>query len=174
MSREKKAQIIERLQEVFSGCRICILADYRGMTTAAMTVLRRKLEESGIEYEVVKNTLARFAAEKAGRSDLLDLFTGPVSLASSYGDDVTAPAKILSEYIDAAKVTLAIRGGFLGDRRLSAEEVLTLAKLSSREVLVAKVVGGIQAPIYGLVNSLASPLRGLMMVLQSRIQQLEG
>ena len=174
MSREKKAQIIDQLQEVIDTCNIGILADYRGMTTAEMTALRRKLGESGIQYRVVKNTLARFAAEKAGKNDLLSFFEGPIAIASSYSDNITEPAKILTDYIDTEKVSLSIKGGFAGDRMLTAEDIVTLSKLPSREVLLAKMVGGIQAPIYGLVNCLAGPVRGIMTLLQARIQQLEG
>ena len=81
MSREKKAQIIESLEETFSRCSVGILTDYRGLSVSEITILRRKLGESGIEYKVVKNTLARFAAERAGRADLATSFEGPVALA---------------------------------------------------------------------------------------------
>jgi len=70
-SRAKKTQIIESLQDAFSKCSISILTDYRGLATPEITTLRRRLQESGSEYRVVKNTLARFAAERAGRDDLV-------------------------------------------------------------------------------------------------------
>ena len=94
MSREKKAQIIDSLQEVFSRCSIGVLTDYRGLSASEMTDLRRRLRESGIEYKVVKNTLARFAAQRAGKEELLSFFEGPVAIAFGYGD-ITEPAKIL-------------------------------------------------------------------------------
>ena len=76
MSREKKAQIMDNLQEVFSTCSVGILADYRGLSAPEMTELRRSLRELGIEYKVIKNTLARFAVERAGRNDLVSFFEG--------------------------------------------------------------------------------------------------
>ena len=98
MSREKKAQTIDRLQDTFSKCSIGILTDYRGLSTPEITVLRRKLRESSVEYKVVKNTLARFAGERAGKDDLVSFFEGPVAIAFGYGD-ITEPAKILTDYI---------------------------------------------------------------------------
>ena len=173
MAREKKAQVIDELQEAFSGCSIGILTDYRGLTTAELGELRRKLRQSGVSYRVVKNSLAQFAAERAGMSDLKDSFVGPVAVALGYGE-APEPAKVLADYIRSSKSILSIKGGFLGDRILSSREVETLATLPSREVLISQVMAGMQSPITGLVNVLAGPLRGIMGVLQARIQQLEG
>lgn len=173
MSKEKKAQIIDRLQETFSKCSVGILTDYRGLTVAEVTGLRRKLREAGIEYKVVKNTLARFAAERAERADLADSFVGPVAIAFGY-DDIVQPARVLADFIRDSKSDLTIKGGFLDDRLLTAEEVMVLSKLPSREVLLARVLGGMQSPITSLVNCLSAPITGLARVLQARIIQLEG
>jgi large subunit ribosomal protein L10 len=173
MSREKKAQIVESLQEVFSKCSIGILTDYRGLSTAEITDLRRKLRGSGINYKVVKNTLAQFAAKRAGLDQLAGSFEGPVAIAFGYGD-IPEPAKILADYIRTSKSTLSIKGGFLGDRLLTTGDVETLATLPTRDVLISQVMAGIQSPIMALVSLLAAPLRGVMGVLQARIQQLEG
>ncbi len=173
MSREKKAQTIDRLQEVLSKCNIGILTDYRGLSAIEITALRRKLRELGIEYRVVKNTLARFAVERAGRNDLVSFFEGPVAIAFGYGN-ITEPARALTDYISTAKVSLSIKGGFLGDGLLTAEDVETLSRLPSREILLAKVVGGMQSPITALVNCLSYPIRGIIGGLQARIKQLEG
>ena len=173
MSREKKAQIIGQLSEVFSTCNIGILTDYRGLSAPEMTDLRRSLGGLGIEYKVIKNTLARFAAERAGKNELVSLFEGPTAIAFSYGD-ITEPAKALANYIRTSKATLDIKGGFLGDRLLTSKEVMTLSTLPPREVLLAKIMGGMQAPILILLGQLATPIRGFISLLQARIQQLEG
>ena len=173
MSREKKAQIIDRLQEVFIKCSIGILTDYRGLSALEITDLRCRLRESGVEYKVVKNTLARFAAERAGKDELVNLFEGPVAIAFGYGN-VTEPAKVLVGYIRTSKASLSIKGGFLGDGLLTLEDVMNLAVLPSREVLLAKILGGMQIPIIALVSRLTTPMRGVIGVLQARIQQLEG
>jgi large subunit ribosomal protein L10 len=173
MSREKKARTIDSLEEVFSKCSVGILTDYRGLSAQEMTVLRRRLGEAGIDYRVVKNTLARFAAERLGRSELAAAFEGPVALAAGYGG-IVEPAKVLTDYISTTKSILAIRGGFLGDRVLTSEEVSVLSKLPSREVMVARVLGAMQGPIVALVNCLNAPIAGLARVLQARTKQLEG
>jgi len=173
MSREKKAQIIDRLHQVFSKCSIGILTDYRGLSVPEMTDLRSRLREAGIEYKVVKNTLARFAAERVGKEELARLFEGPVAIAVGYGD-ISEPARALADYIHTAKTGLSIKGGFLGDRLLTSEEVMTLSTLPSREVLLARVMGGMQSPIVALLGCLTTPIRGFIGVLQAKIQKMEG
>ena len=173
MSREKKAQIIDQLEEIFAASSLGILADYRGLSAPELTRLRRSLRERGVEFRVVKNTLARFAVERAGKDELVGFLDGPTALACGHGD-VTEPAKALADYIRTSKITLNIKGGFLGDRLLTAEEVLILSALPSREILLAKIMGGMQAPILILLSHLTAPVRGLMGVIQARIQQLEG
>jgi len=172
-SKEKKAQIIDSLQQVISRCSIGVLTDYRGLTAAEMTDLRRRLRESAIEYKVVKNTLARFAAERAGKEELVSFFEGPVAIAFGYGD-ITEPARLLTNYIETSKVSMSIKGGFLPDRLLTAEDITTLSALPSREILLARVVGGVQSPFSALVIYLAAPVTGIIGALQSRIQQMEG
>ena len=173
MSKEKKAQIIDNLEDVFSKCSIGILTDYRGLATPEMTALRRRLQESGGEYRVVKNTLARFAAARAGKDNVVSAFEGPVAIAFGY-NDITVPARALANYIRDSKIDLPIKGGFLGDRLLTSEEVITLSTLPPREVLLTMVLGQMKSPISGLANCLASPIRGIIGVLQAQIQKLEG
>ncbi|HEY54774.1 MAG TPA: 50S ribosomal protein L10 [Dehalococcoidia bacterium] len=172
-AKEKKALIIDSLQDVFSRCKIGVLTDYRGLSAAEMTNLRRRFREAGVEYRVVKNTLARFAAQRAGKEELAGFFEGPVAIAFGYGD-VTEPARVLAAYIEDSKVSMSIKGGFLPERLLTVEEINTLSKLPSREILLAMVVGGVQSPISALVGYLSAPLMGVIGALQSRIQQMEG
>ena len=173
MPREKKTQIIDSLQETFAKCSISILTDFRGLSTPQMTTLRRRLHESGSEYRVVKNTLARLAAEGAGQDDLASSFEGPVAIAFGYGD-IATPVRVLLAYIRDSQASLSIKGGFLNDRLLTAEEVMTLATLPSREILLARVLGQMKSPVSALLGCLTAPIRGVIGVLQARIKQLEG
>jgi len=174
VSKENKAQIIEELRKDFTKSNVVILTDYRGLATPQMTTLRRRLQESDSEYKVVKNTLARIALERDGVNDeVTRSFEGPTAIALGYGD-IAAPARILIDYIRESQASLSIRGGFLKNRLITAEEVKTLATLPSREILLAKVLGQMQSPIVGLLGCLTSPIRGIMGVLQARINQLEG
>ena len=173
MPREEKVKIVDELQEVFSKCSIGVLTDYRGLSTAEITDLRRKLRDSDITYRVVKNTLARFAAERAGKSDLVSLFEGPVAIAFGHGD-IVEPARILADYIRNSKTSLSIKGGFSGDKVFTPGDVETLATLPPMEILLGKVLAGMQSPIVTLMSYLISPVRGFMGVLQARAKQLEG
>ena len=173
MLKEKKGQMIDELASRLSRCTIAVATDYRGLTAKEMVQLRRRLTESGIEYRVIKNTLTRFAAEKAGKNQLGTLLTGPVAIAFGY-DDVIKPARVLREHIRSVGSVLQIKGGILGDRLLTAEDVANLAILPSKDVLLARLVGQLNAPLQALHNVLSAPLRGLLNVMQARIKQVEG
>jgi len=173
MKKEQKMRDIDEINGLMAKCTVAVLTNYQGIPASELTALRRRLREQGVEYRVVKNTLARFAAEKAGKEFLTGSLEGPVAIAFGY-DDVTAPARALNDYIKGSDKPLTISGGFLGDRLLTIEDVDTLVNIPSREVLIARVLAGMQAPITNLVTCLSSPLRGLAGVLQARIKQLEG
>ncbi len=173
MSREKKAEVIQSLQQLLEKCTVGILTDYRGLPAKEMESLRRTLRGSGVDYRVVKNTMARFAAKGAGREELAGLFSGPVAVAFGYGD-ITESTRLLADYIQSSKINLTITGGFMEGRRLTAEDVMAISKLPTKDVLLAKVVGGLASPIYNLAGCLAAPMRGMLGVLQARIAQLEG
>jgi large subunit ribosomal protein L10 len=173
MNREQKAQAISELAEVLARSNAGVLTNYQGLSTAELTTLRRKLRELGIEYRVVKNTLARFAAERVGREFLAGSFEGATAIAFGYGSEVEL-AKAVTNYIRSSDSVLAIKGGFLADRLLTREDVSTLATVPPREVLLSQVLAGMQSPIVALVNYLAYPLREAIGILQARIKQLEG
>ncbi len=171
-AKAAKAEVIAGLAQALTKSTVGILTDYRGMDTASVTALRRKLQDAGGEYRVIKNTLTRFAAEKTNKSELSRYLEGPTAIALGYGD-ATAMAKIVTDYLRDSKTTLKIKGGFLGDRIITAEDVTTLATLPPREVLVARVLGQMTAPVAILLGTLAAPVSGLMRVLQGRIDQME-
>lgn len=173
MSREEKAQIINELKEALTRSNIGILTDYRGLNSPEMTDLRRRLKESESEFRVVKNTLARFAAEGIGMKELAECFEGPIAIIFGYGD-IIAPTKIITTYSSESKDSFDVKGGFLGDRVLTWDEITTLSKLPSREILLSKVVGQMMGPISALLGSLTSPIRSMIGLLQGRIKQLEG
>ena len=174
MPREKKAQAINQLEEVFAKCTAGIITDYRGLNALEITALRRKLRGSGVGFRVVKNTLARLAADKAGKDNLAGVFEGPSAIAFGYGE-ITEPARALMEYIRAAKESaLSIKGGFLAGQLITADDVTTLSTLPPREVLLSRMLGGMQAPMVNLVSHLASPIRGFIGLLQARSRQLEA
>lgn len=173
MLRERKEEIINELADSLSRCTIAIATDYRGLSAKEMVQLRRHLTELGIEYRVVKNTLTRFAAEKTGKKQLEALLAGPLAIAFGY-DDVVKPAQALSEHIRSSGSVLQIKGGVLGDRLLTPEEISTLAVIPPRDILVSQLMGQLWAPLQALHNVLSVPLQGLLNVIQARVQQIEG
>jgi len=173
MIREKKEEAVKRVEEWLSNCKVAIVTDYRGMTVSEMGQLRRQLRESSTEYHVVKNNLARIAAERAGKEELKNLLEGPSAIAFGYGE-LSEPARVLSQYIRSAKVPLSIKGGLLNERLLSPDEITTLSTLPPRDVLVSQLMRQMQAPISSLLAVLSANLTGFIRVLQARKQQLEG
>ncbi len=173
MRKEKKKEAVSQLAEKISRCNIAITTDYRGLSVAEMTELRRRLRQGQIEYRVIKNTLARFAAKLAGKEDLNQIIEGPTAIAFGYGD-ITEPAKALIDYIRSSGGVLKIRGGLLEQKVLTASEVADLATLPPKEVLMAKVLGAMQGPISAMANVLNSTLVSLVGMLNARIRQLEG
>jgi large subunit ribosomal protein L10 len=173
MPTEKKAQSIDRLEKEFSKANIGILTDYRGLKTPEINGLRRKLQDVNGDYKVVKNTLARKAAEKLNRAEITGSFEGPIAIAFGYGD-ISQMAKTFSDHVRTSKMNLSVKGGFLNNRLLTPADVTAIAALPPREVLIARVVGGIKSPLYMLAGVLSGPMRGLQNVLQARIKQMEG
>ena len=173
MIRQKKEEIVKKIEEWLADCQLAIVTDYRGMTVSEINQLRRLLTESGIQFHVVKNNLAGIAAERVGKEELKKLLTGPSAIAFGYGE-VSEPAKILSGHIRSAKAHLSIRGGLLYDRLLDPGEITALSTLPPREVLVGRLVSQMQAPISSLLNVLSANLTAIMRTLQARKQQLEG
>lgn len=171
MPTAKKAARVEELQDLFGRASVAISTDYRGLKTAELTALRRKLREARVEYHVVKNTLGRRAAMALGRTAMPDMLTGPTALAVGFGDEVEA-ARALTDYIRTSRLNLTVRGGVIKDRVLSPAEVQSLATLPPREVVIGQVLGGIQAPIVGLVSVVNGVLSGFVRVLDQRAKQL--
>jgi len=174
MKKEAKAVIIDEISDSISRAQAGVVTSYQGLPTPELVKLRHKLKEAGVEFKIVKNTLARRAVNGLGRDFMSEHFEGAVAVALGYDDDVAMPAKTVVGYIKNSGVGMQIVGGFLPDRWLDATQVDALASLPSREALIGMVVGGLSSPIYGLVNSLTSPMLGLVWALQARIQQMEA
>jgi large subunit ribosomal protein L10 len=172
MRREEKGHIIDALEETMGKSTSAVLTDYQGITGIELTNLRKRLRQQDIQYRVVKNTLARFAADRTNKKFLADSLKGQVAIAFGFGD-VSAPAKAVKDYIKSTDSKLVIKGGFLGDRLLAAGDIDTLVDLPSRDVLLSMMLAGMQAPVTRLAMVLNSPLRGLANVLGARIKQME-
>jgi len=169
---EAKQQIAEDLHDKFAKSAITVLTDYKGLDVAAINDLRRKLRESNIEYQVVKNTLLVRAAEETEVALIKDHFKGPSAVAISY-DDPVAPAKVLTQFAkDNGK--LEIKVGVLNGRVLDAQAIMALALLPSREVMLAKFLATLNAVPTSFVRVLAEVPRSLLNVLTAIKDQKEA
>ncbi|HEY9286613.1 MAG TPA: 50S ribosomal protein L10 [Candidatus Dormibacteraeota bacterium] len=151
-----KAESVADLTARLKASSTAVLADYRGMTVGQMRDLRTKLRDGGIEMVVVKNTLARRAAKAAGYEPLSSELVGPIAMLFA-GEDVSAPARILNDYIRANR-KMAIKAGLLEGQVIKAETVVELADLPSREILLSRLLGAMQAPLGNLASILQAPL----------------
>jgi large subunit ribosomal protein L10 len=174
MHKEDKERLVSELTERLKSSQTLIVADYRGLTNAEIDALRGKLLEEGARFSVVKNTLTRRAAEAAGADALLALLEGPTAIAFlESGGDPAAVAKALADTARTTRV-LAIKGGLLEGRPMSAEEVDALAKLPPADVVRSQVLGAITAPLTTLVALFNAPLQDLVGLIDAKIEQLQA
>ena len=128
---------------------VLVFVDYKGITVAQDTELRNQFRAAGVEYAVVKNTLTRFAANKAGYTEFDELLNGTTSMASTT-DDPIAPARVVCEFAKKNKNVVKIKGGMVEGKVLSVEELMSFGELPSKNALVAQVLGTFLAPISSL------------------------
>ena len=155
MARADRQAAVEEIVESFNDSDGAVLTDYRGLTVKQLQDLRRSLGENA-NYAVVKNTLAKIAANQVGISGFDDILTGPTAIAFINGDVVEA-AKGLRDFAKA-NPALIIKGGVLDGNILDAKEVAKLADLESREVLLGKMAGAMLASLSQAVYLFNAPL----------------
>ena len=150
MARTDKSAVLAELETEFRESNAALLTDYRGLTVAQLKQLRRSLAGEA-EYAVVKNTLTKIAAERAGVTGLDDLLVGPSAVAFVRGDAIGV-AKALKNF-SKENPNLVIKGGYFEGKVINAAEVQKLASLESREVLLSKVAGALMATLAKAVRT---------------------
>ncbi|WP_347058042.1 50S ribosomal protein L10 [Blastococcus sp. HT6-30] len=155
MPTQAKAAVIDEITERFQSSSAAVLTEYRGLTVAQLTQLRRSLGE-GSSYAIVKNTLTKRAAEQVGFSDLTPLLNGPTAIAFIEGDPVNA-AKAIRDFARANPL-LVVKGGVVEGRTVDAAEVTRLADVESREVLLAKLAGAMKGNLTKAAGLFQAPL----------------
>jgi large subunit ribosomal protein L10 len=173
MPTAKKIETVETLADRIARANIAIAGDYRGLTVAEITALRRALRDAGVDFRVVKNTLFRRAAEAAGKPYVSEIIEGPSAVIFAY-DDPVQPAKAITDYIRTSRIAFAVRRGAMDGQLLSAADVQNLATLPSREQLIGQVVGAIISPLATLNFLLSSTLRQFAGLVDARANQLGG
>jgi large subunit ribosomal protein L10 len=155
VAQPEKAAAIAELTDKFRNSGAAVLTEYRGLTVAQLTTLRKNIREHAT-YAVVKNTLTEIAAKRAGVTAFDGQFSGPSAIAFITGDPVEA-AKGLRDFAKANPL-LVIKAGVLDGKALSPAEITKLADLESREVLLAKLAGAMLASLSKAVYLFAAPL----------------
>jgi large subunit ribosomal protein L10 len=159
VNKEQKAAVVDEIAERLGSADAIFAVDYRGISVPEAAELRTKLREADAVFTVVKNRLAKRAAEKAGTTDLDELFDGPIALAFVKGDTVVA-AKAISTFSREHDV-LEYRGGIMDGEPLDPEKFKAIARLPGLDVLHGQLVGVAASPLTGLTRGLASMLSGL-------------
>lgn len=172
MPTQKKIDQVAEIEKRLGKSTIAISAEFRGVTVGQINDLRKQLRAQGIDYMVVKNTLAAIAAEHIGRGGLKQVMKGPSALVFGYGEP-TEPAKVLSDFIRTSRASITINGAVMEGQVLNGADVQRFAALPPKKVLMAQLLGSMLAPLQGVVYALNFHMGGLARVLGARQKQLE-
>lgn len=176
MPTPQKETTVSEIASALKSAQAVLFTDYRGLTVAQVTDLRKKLREADTNFAIVKNTLFKRAAEGIIDSDpqLDATLNGPTAAAFALNDPV-ASAKVFVDYIAANRNTpLSIKGGIVGGRFFSADQVNQLSKVPPREVLIAQMLGSFNAPITSLVGTLNGIISNFVFTLQAVADQKQA
>ncbi len=149
---QSKQAKVEALTEQLKNAAACVLVDYKGISVADDTKLRKELREAGVTYMVQKNTLIRFALHNVGYDQFDGVLEGTTAIAVS--DDQTAAARILGAFAEKSEGKFSLKGGFVDGEVYDAEKIMALSKIPSKDVLLAQLVGSLQGPIQKLAATL--------------------
>lgn len=143
----KKEELVDAFAEELKTAKAILVIDYLGLSVDEVTKIRKELRENDVKMKVIKNTYLRRAAAKAGIEGLDDTFVGPSAVVyTDNADDITEPARIISEYEDKYDA-IEIKGGMLEGKITSKEEIKKLAAIPGREGLLSMLVSVLQAPV---------------------------
>jgi large subunit ribosomal protein L10 len=154
LKKEEKIRLVSELQEKFGKAKGIVFTDYRGLNVEEITNLRNSLRSAALEFKVVKNTLAKRAAQGTPVDVAKDLMAGPVGIAVGYDDPVLLVKKVLA--FNKTNDKLQIKGGIIEGGICTPEQVRIISELPPREVQLAILAGAMNAPatkLAGLLNS---------------------
>jgi large subunit ribosomal protein L10 len=171
MPTVQKGETIGELKSLFQNSTLTVLTEYRGMTVADITKLRRELRTSGTVYQVAKNTLLLRAANEVGFTGLDKALNGPTAVAF-VGDDLAKGAKALLDYAGTSK-TFVIKEALLSGQLVGTARLEAITKLDSKEKMIAKMLGSLNAPATNVALALNAVPRGLVQVLDAYRRKLE-
>ncbi|MDY4784610.1 50S ribosomal protein L10 [Pygmaiobacter massiliensis] len=149
----EKQAYVEALKAKLDSSVAGVVVDYKGISVANDTKLRRALREANVEYAVVKNTMLRLALEGKGYTELEKTLEGTTAIAISHEDPLVA-AKILCKYAEESKGAFTVKAGYMDGAEMSAAEVEAIAKLPGKQELLSMLCSALQGNIRGLAVAL--------------------
>lgn len=171
MPTVQKEMVISELREIVSQSKGAILTDYRGLTVAEVTNLRRKLRDVDAEYHIVKNTLFKRALGESLDADLEGLLTGPTAIAFARAD-VVAPTKAVLDFLrDLKKPDIKVKGGWIDGKVYNVDEVTALSKLPPKEQILAQLIGTLNGPAAEFVGTLDSIIGEFVRTIQAMVDK---
>jgi large subunit ribosomal protein L10 len=173
MKKDEKNVVVADLQEKLGDATAFYLTDFTGLSVKQITQFRARLRKEGVEYVVVKNTLAKRAVEGMEIPDVAGFFTGPTGLVIGRRDAVAA-ARVLTDFAREFGDRPAVKVGIVERKPFGPEQVRQLASLPPREVLLAQLAGGLQAPMARLAGGMSQILAGFARAVDQLRQQKEG
>jgi large subunit ribosomal protein L10 len=170
MKRTEKEQLVTELTSKIKGAQALYYTDFTGMNVKRMTELRRQLRRAGVEYVVIKNTLALRAVNESGL--VAGSLKGPTGIVVAA--DALAGAKVLSDFAKANDQKPAVKGGMFDGRSIDAEQVKALANMPSREQMLAELGAGLMAPLAQMAGVMNGMLTMMVGALEALRVQKEG
>ncbi len=172
MTRTEKEHFISDLQQRFQKAEATLAVAFSGLSVSDATELRKRFRESGVEYRVVKNTLAKRAAEGTDAEKISEHFVGPTAVVIGY-DDVVAPAKILHGFLKENAGKLEVKAGMVGGKLYSTKDVEALSKLPGLPELRGQLLGMLNTPAQSLLRLMNTPASQLAQVLKAKSEKTE-
>ena len=164
MKRNEKERLVAELKEKLEGATALYYTDFTGLNVKKMTDLRRRFRRAGVEYVVIKNTLALRAVNESGLTG--ERLRGPTGIV--VGKDAIAAAKVLADFAREFEQKPGIKGGMLDGKSIDTAQVKKLASLPSREQMLAELGAGMQSPIASLIGA----MNGLMGMFAGALEAL--
>ena len=143
--KAQKAAIVAEISEQIKGADSIVVVDYRGLTVAEDTKLRKALREEGVVYKVYKNTFITSAIKGTDFEGIAPYLEGPTAIAIGK-EDATAPARVIAKFAKDAKA-LEIKGGVVEGNVYDVKGIEKIATIPSRDQLISKLLGSLQSPI---------------------------
>lgn len=165
--RADKVETVGELGEVFRSAQAAIVTEYRGMTVSQISELRKRLRKGGGQYHVVKNTLMRRAVGDELTPEFEALLSGPTAIAFALEDPVETAKALLGYLKELRRDEFVVKGGYVGGRNYSANQVTALSKVPPRQVVLSQALGTIQAPLNNFVATMSGVLSEFARTLQS-------